>query len=87
MTSSETRGKMSHTNENKFLNCTKCVESKHVSGLELFVTPTGDLGIQCSKHEDFVMVIPSDELVDHFMGIAMQPCSNTDCGCKEEVSH
>lgn len=74
-------------NDNKYLHCTKCGETSEHNGLEIFVTPTGDLGIQCVKHESFVIVIPSDEIQEHFASIAMQPCMNSEGECEPEVSH
>jgi hypothetical protein len=76
-----------HKSENKYLHCTKCADESESSGLAVFVTPTGDLGIQCVKHESFVIVIPSDEIQEHFAGIAMQPCENPECKCDPEVMH
>ena len=78
---------MSHKNENKFLHCTECFESEGSAGLEVFVTPTADLGIQCFKHKNFVVVIPHGEIKDYFSGIAQQECGNLECKCKPEVSH
>ena len=78
---------MKHKNENRYLHCTKCTETRQRAGLAIFVTPTGDLGIQCVEHDDFVMMIPSDEIEDHSMGIAMQPFTNPECKCESEVTH
>jgi len=78
---------LSHSN--KYLHCTQCSEDGEHAGMNIFVTPTGDLGIECLRHDEFdPVVIPNNELPNTFLGIAMQPCGNEGCKCCEsEVSH
>jgi hypothetical protein len=75
------------SHSNKYLHCTKCREEGEPHGMTLFVTPTGDLGVECMMHSEFVMVIPNNELSQTFLDIAMQPCGNEGCTCESEVSH
>ena len=79
---------MSHRSDNKYLHCTRCVQEKKQKGLTVFVTPTGDFGLQCVTHPDFCAVVPNEEVAQHFMDIAMQSCDNPECECsREEVTH
>lgn len=77
---------MTSSIENRYLHCATCVNEKTAAGMAVFVTPAGDLGIQCMKHGSFVMVIPNDKLSEHFIGVSMQLCGNHDCE-REEVGH
>jgi hypothetical protein len=73
--------------ENRYLHCSECLDEGSVVGLQVFVTPFADLGVQCVKHKDFVMVVRHEKVQENLLAIATKPCENPECECEKEVSH
>lgn len=79
--------KEKHSHDYKYLHCALCLSERQEHGLTVFITKVGDLGIACTKHEEFRMVVKNSEVAASLLDIAIEPCGHEDCPINKKEAH